>query len=166
MKALEKNDFSIRFINLSNGEHHFEFAINDSLFNLFEYSLLDNVDALAQVKLLRSDTMLEVSIALSGQMMLESDRSLRQFVYPFEANQKVIYKFGEGEDNDDIKFIAPKADEINIVDQLYDLINLVVPLKKLHPDEIDQELINIVEDNPKEEKEIDPRWAALKKLKE
>jgi uncharacterized metal-binding protein YceD (DUF177 family) len=66
------------------------------------------------------------------------------------------------------------ADTINIAQHIYDFIGISLPMKKLHPrfrnDDIDEDglLVYTSEQEPTKEpkeQEIDPRWAALGKLR-
>ena len=66
------------------------------------------------------------------------------------------------------------ADTINIAQHIYDFIGISLPMKKLHPrfrnEDIDEDgfLVYTSEQEPTEElkvQEVDPRWAALGKLR-
>jgi uncharacterized protein len=88
----------------------------------------------------------------------------------------VIYKFGaeEKEIDDDVIQITRNHQIINLAQNIFELITIAVPMKKLHPRydleaEPDDELIyttrDIEEESEDDSSEPDPRWEALKKLK-
>jgi len=62
---------------------------------------------------------------------------------------------------------------INVGHFIYETIALQIPLKKLHPDEIEEDeehndyvyIDDAEEEIEQDEENIDPRWAALKNLK-
>ena len=58
-----------------------------------------------------------------------------EFDFPIEITERVIYKYGEDyEELDDTLFTIPfGAESIDFSNLIYDLINVQIPMKKLHP---------------------------------
>jgi uncharacterized metal-binding protein YceD (DUF177 family) len=88
----------------------------------------------------------------------------------------MVFKFGdeEKEISDEIMIISHQRDKLELGQFMYEFILLEVPMKKLHPrfaSEEESEVGTIVYSSSSEEvedideKQIDPRWEALKKLK-
>ena len=137
----------------------------------------------ADVSLQKSESMIQMTFNVEGTIELTCDRSLDLFDQPISFENTMIYKFGEEEKelSEDVMIILNDNDTqtINIADLLFEFIGLQVPMKKLHPrfqeedDDDDQEegvmvYSSTVDDSKTEEQQeedVDPRWAALKKLK-
>jgi uncharacterized protein len=105
---------------------------------------------------------------------------LEPFDYNLNIDRKIIFKYGEEpqEISDEIVIITRDQDSINIGQYMYEFIALSIPIKKIHPDLMDEEenddetnvkivysTSSQVEENGNQEEEIDPRWEKLKKLK-
>jgi uncharacterized metal-binding protein YceD (DUF177 family) len=87
----------------------------------------------------------------------------------------MIFKFGEEdrEIDDEVEMISYDRQSIDLSHFFFEFISMEVPMKKLHPryqneEQNDEEFYfsseNEDRDNRKEE--IDPRWEALKKLRD
>ena len=104
------------------------------------------------------------------------DISNKNFSYNIEHKINFLVKFGEEYDdsNEEIITIPHHYHEFNIAQIIYEAVVLSIPMKKLSPEILENNEYQILIDkySPKieEEKneidEIDPRWAALNKLKE
>lgn len=88
---------------------------------------------------------------------------------------KILVKFGEEYDdsNEDIITIPQKDSDFNIANLIYEAVVLSIPMKKVAPSVRDndeyEKLLEKYSPKPIEEEEeqsTDPRWEALKKLKD
>jgi len=169
MKDLK--DYDISFSGLSLGEHLYEFEIKSPFFEHFEFDEYEHFDLNAHVKMLKSDTMLEFSVAIKGVIEVPCDLSGELFMQAIEKYFEVVIKFGNELREDDEIIILPFSEyKWNIGQLLYEHIVLSIPLKKVHPGVLDgsikPEYTNddyIIEEE-EELDEIDPRWAKLKDL--
>lgn len=165
--------FNIDIYKLSNKKHEYQFEWNEELFSIEESSLVQKGQGTCQVVLDKSETMITLDFAILGTVELTCDRSLELFDYPLNLDEHLILKLGEEnvELGDDIVMIHRDTQQLNIAEYLYQYINLAIPMKKLHPDLIDEDddegIVFVTETAPesKNDNEDDPRWAALKKLK-
>ena len=169
-------NYDIAFSGLKTGKHDFKFEINQAFFDLFETEQeFFNPKIEVTVHLDKHTTFLEFYINVSGTVQLICDISNDEFSENISNDIKVLVKFGEEYDdsNEDIITIPHKDSEFNIANLIYEAVVLAIPMKKLAPsardnDEyqklLDQYSPKIVEEE--EEQSIDPRWAALKKLKD
>ena len=104
---------------------------------------------------------------------LNCDRCLGEFDFPVKGNERLIVKFGDDpvEETDDILIIPENAHELDISHYLYEFISLLLPYKKAHGEDeqgnslCDPEVLKIM-DGHEEVTGSDPRWDALKKLKD
>lgn len=175
MKALKQ--FSIPFTGLKLGKHQFEFEIDKSFFDAFEYSLVKDGALKATVELDKQETMLLLDFHVWGTIQLNCDKCLSEFAQPIELKERQIVKFteDEGESDDlDIIILHKKESAIDVSESIYEFITVAVPYINSCAQagqECDQQMLATLDKlsgestTPEEEQNDDPRWAALKKLK-
>lgn len=176
MKSLRR--FDIHIFKLSIGEHQYSFEIDETFFESFESDLVSKGKLQAEVLLQKSERMIEMHFDIAGSIELECDRSLDKFDYPLKFEKRMIFKFGETEEelSDEVMVIPMDAQLINVADLIFEFIGIEIPMKKLHPrfeeEESDEEgeLIYSSGEEAEQESEenqenVDPRWEALKQLK-
>ena len=185
METKVRRLYDIDIFKLESGEHHFEMEINDAFFTLFNYGLLEKGQARVDIQLQKTESMMTLDFVLKGGVELVCDRSLEPFEYPVELKERLIVKFGEEELelDDDILIITQNTQKINLAQFIYEIIGISLPMKKIHPDYLEEEeedefddlsegkLVYSSEADEQEEKEskedesVDPRWNVLKNLK-
>jgi len=171
--------FSIPFTGLKIGKHQFDFEIDNSFFDAFEYSLVKKGNLKAEVELDKQETMLILQFRIKGTIVLDCDKCLAEFEAPLSIQERQIVKFAEDElESDDLEIIvlSKKESEINVAELIYEFITVSVPYIKICEEngtgvKCDQEMIARLESlavgsqQEEEQQNDDPRWAALKKLK-
>lgn len=175
MKKLK--DYTIQFVGLKEGEHHFDYNINNTFFQNFEYSEFNSVDVKLDLKLIKKTTLLELYFSASGFVNVNCDITNEPYNQTIDDEFKLVVKFGPeyNDDNEDILIIPHGEYEINIAQYIYELIVLAVPVKRIHPGIEDgtlkseilsklEELSPNKEAKAKSSEDIDPRWNNLKKL--
>lgn len=175
-----RREFDIHIFRLSNGEHNYQFEISDSFFELFENEIFNTGKMVANVSLQKSDSMIQMLFQVEGTIELACDRSLELFDQPISFENRMIFKYGDEEQelSEDVMVILTDTQTINVADLLFEFIGLEVPMKKLHPrfqeeEENEDDFVMIYSseseeeesDEQKKEQDVDPRWAALEKLK-
>ncbi len=177
MKALKQ--FSIPFTGLKLGKHQFDFEIDKSFFDAFEYSLVKDGALKATLDLDKQETMLLLNFHIWGTIQLNCDKCLAEFGQPIEIKERQIVKFAEDElESDDLEIIVlnRKESEIDVSEMIYEFINVAIPYinhcEQAGTDQkCDPEMLATLEKlatgsaENEEEKSDDPRWEALKKLK-
>jgi uncharacterized protein len=172
--------FSIPFTGLKLGKHQFEFEIDNSFFDAFEYSLIKKGHLKAEVELDKQETMLILNFHITGTTELDCDKCLSLFNAPVDIKERQIVKFAEDDlESDDLEIIMlnKKESEIDVSGMIYEFITVSVPYIKVCEEngegtQCDKEMIARLEslsvgsrEEEAEETSNDPRWAALKKLK-
>jgi uncharacterized protein len=172
--------FSIPFTGLKIGKHQFDFEIDNSFFDAFEYSLVKKGTLKAEVELDKQETMLILQFRIEGTIVLDCDKCLAEFNSPVNIKERQIVKFAEDElQSDDLEIIIlnKKESEVDVADLIYEFITVSVPYIKVcgengEGQQCDQEMIARLEsltagtqEEEKQQEDEDPRWAALKKLK-
>jgi uncharacterized metal-binding protein YceD (DUF177 family) len=175
MKALK--EFTIPFVGLKEATHHFEYKIEQSFFEHFEYEDFNNVEVDVKVDLTKKSTLLELHFKVSGAVNINCDVTNEPYNQNIENEFDLVVKFGDeyNEENIDILIVPHGTYEINIQQYIYELIILAVPIKRIHPGVEDgtldsdileklEELSPKLKENRKTKEDIDPRWDTLKKL--
>lgn len=136
------------------------FEIDDVTINSIQLVLFFN----------KSENSTKVDFDLTAGVTFVCDRSLEEFEQTLSGSYSVVFKLGlsKDEENEDGSFKALQTggDKLDLTNEVRDTILLNVPIKKLHPRYITED------GQPTEFNETysdgetnDPRWDALKKLK-
>ena len=171
--------FSIPFTGLKIGKHQFDFDIDNSFFDAFEYSLVKKGNLKADIELDKQETMLILKFHITGTIVLDCDKCLSEFNAPLDIEERQIVKFAEDElESDDLEIIVlnKKESELDVSGLIYEFINVSVPYIKIceqngDGQKCDEEMIARLESftagtqEQEDKQDDDPRWAALKKLK-
>ena len=188
MENKVKRQYDIDIFKLEDGEHFYELEVNDAFFASFNYGLIEKGQARVALRLNKSATMLTLDFVVKGQVELICDRSLEPFDQPIELEERLIVKYGEEEEDldDDLLIITQNTQKINVAQFIYEIIGISLPMKKIHPDYLDEddedefddlsegklvyssmadEQDTEEEEGSEEEDQTDPRWAILKNLK-
>ena len=167
-------NYDVAFSGLKNGKHEFKFEVEQSFFDLFETEQeFTNAQIVADVLLEKHTTFLDFMVNISGTVDLVCDISNEEFAHPINNNIKILVKFGEEYDDSNEEVITiPQGDSaFNVAQIIYEAVVLSIPMKKISPN-VKKEDIELIEKfSPKiqeleEEHDIDPRWEALRKLKD
>ena len=179
MKVLEA--YQIPVLSLEDKSYRYTFEGGDDFFQAFEQEWVEKGQFHSVVDLNKSATMIQVSLKIEGSIRLICDRSLEEFNYPFEVDEKLIFKYSDHSEElgDNLFLFDRKSPKLDLSQDLFDFIALQVPMKKLHPRFLEEaealqgnQFIYSTEkdlgdqSNEKAEEDMDPRWAALKNLKD
>lgn len=174
----ENRQYKIDIYGLKIGVHEFDFEFDQKLFENIENSVLETGHGKCTIVLDKKETLISLDFKIKGVIGLVCDRSLEPFDHPVDIEETLIIKYGEAFDDsrDDLLIIPNTQESINVESSIYEYLTLTVPMKKIHPDYRDDSeeeeeiaLVYTSEDDEADEKEnddvIDPRWAALKNIK-
>lgn len=169
-------NYDVSFSGLKNGRHEFKFEIDKTFFQLFDTEQeFTNPKIEVDILLEKHTTFLEFEIKVHGTVELICDITNEAFDYPIENQIRVLVKFGEEYDDSEEDVITiPAGDHaFNAAQLIYENVQLSIPMKKLSPNVSDEDLELLdqfspkdIEETEEEEHESDPRWDALKKLRD
>jgi uncharacterized metal-binding protein YceD (DUF177 family) len=175
MKHLK--EYTIPFVGLKQGKHHFDFKIDNTFFDAFDYDEFNNSNVFLDLTLEKKDTLMELFFDIKGTVNVNCDISNEPFDLPISTQFKLVVKFGDeyNDEHEEILIISHGEYELHIEQYCYELIVLSAPSKRIHPGiedgSLDSEILDKLEElSPKEKEskkdneEIDPRWNTLKKL--
>lgn len=176
MKKL--NDFIIPFIGLKPGKHQFEYQIDKTFFENFDYHEFEAADIKVNVTLDKKSTLMELHFKHKGTVTVPCDLTSELYDQPVKGQFMLVVKFGDAynADSDEMLILPHGEYQVDIAQYIYETIALSVPQKRIHPGVKDGTLESealrklnelsvkeIKKDQP-EEQENDPRWDTLKKL--
>ena len=169
--------FDIQFVGLKLGTHQYEYTIEQTFFELFEYDEYNSVSVKVRLELEKKTTLLELKLLAEGVVNVNCDLTNEPYDQSITSEFGMVVKFGPeyNDDNDAILIIPHGSYEINVAQYIYELIVLAVPQKRIHPGvkdgSLDSDILKTLENlSPKStkktnsNKDIDPRWDSLKKL--
>lgn len=165
-------EFVIPFKGLDVGNHLFEFKIGDTFFESFEY--LENINGHVDIdiNMLKEPNMMVFDFSFKGKLNLRCDRCLGYYEHIINGNNQLIVKYGDkfSEESEEVIVIPHTESRINIKQYIFEYLCLLIPVWKSHPDkedgepDCDPEVIERI--NKYSKPENDPRWDALKDLKQ
>ncbi|MGB1449019.1 MAG: YceD family protein [Flavobacteriaceae bacterium] len=166
-------EFVIPFVGLKDGQHSFDFDIDTTFFNAFEYDEFDQPNVKVNLLFDKKPGLMNLSFTAQGSLGLTCDVSNETFEHRIETSLDWIVKFGDeyNDDHDEFLILPHGSYQVNVAQPIYEMIVLAVPIKKIHPGvedgSLDSALLKKLEElQPKEVKseENDPRWDKLKDL--
>lgn len=176
MKDLKQ--FNIQFVGLKEGNHIFEYVIDNTLFEAYNFDEYNNVSINVSLDFIKKSTLFELTFTAKGFVEIPCDVTSELYNQDIESILLLVVKFGPefNDDNEDILILPYEAYEFNVAQFIYEMIVLSVPNKRVHPGVLDGTLesealnklkeLEIKEEKTSEvsEEETDPRWDKLKNL--
>jgi len=171
--------YRIPFSGLSTGKHSFDFEVDEKFFACYEHSLVKEGDLKVVVELQKQENMLIANFDIKGSMKLTCDVCLSQFDAPIHIQERALIKFSEEDwqdDTEEVVMLSKNDYELDIAPLLYEYINVAVPPYTKCSEQgeninCDPEMLNMIQNEQDEEssiaddEHIDPRWEALKNIK-
>ena len=138
IKSVQKsilNTFKIDIFRLENKQYLHEFEGNDDFFEALDQELIQKGNFKAIVVLNKNETMIQMMYKITGSVELTCDRSLDLFDFPVDITQKMILKFSDHNEEitEELVLIDRNTQYINVAQDIFDFIGLQIPIKKLHP---------------------------------
>ncbi|WP_299063942.1 DUF177 domain-containing protein [uncultured Polaribacter sp.] len=172
MKDLK--EFNIQFVGLKEGNHLFEYEIDNTFFTYFNYDEFKSSSIKVTLNFIKKSTLFELSFAAKGYVKLPCDITNEFYNQDIQSVLPLIVNFGSefNDDNEEILILPHEAYEFNVAQFIYEMIVLSVPNKRIHPQVIDGTMKSKALDKFKElqvkkvkpVEETDPRWDKLKNL--
>lgn len=169
------SQFNIEFSGLNEGTYNYDFSISKLFFEKFEFTELNNAAVQVGVEMQKQQGMLVFNFSIEGILNLTCDRCLGPLDFPVTTAPEFYVKFGKEshEESENVFVLSDAEHQINIAQYIYEYILLCIPAKVTHPDNkngestCDREFLELLKKfEPEIKSETDPRWEALKKLKD
>lgn len=162
----KQNEFVIPFKGLDIGSHFYSFKIDSAFFEGFDYFETETGTVNVDLELLKESTLFDFHFKLDGIVNLVCDRCLGKFDKHIKGNFRMIVKFGEtfSEESEEVIILPVSESSIDISQYIFEYINLLLPIKRVHENENDCDPVMIQKLQNHKKQENDPRWDALKKM--
>ncbi len=172
-----KSKYNIEFKGLEEGLHDYKIEIENTFFEHFKESLVDNGEITVTVTLEKRGAFLKIHLKIKGWLELTCDRCLDSYQQKVKQKTEFFVKFGEKEyeEGENVIWVLPHEHHINLAQIIYEYTMLSIPLRHVHPKnkdgkrECNKEMLNKLKnymhtESDEAETITDPRWDALKNL--
>lgn len=174
----ELKEFTIPFVGLKLDEHRFNFEIEKTFFEHFEYDEFNNAVINLDVLLDKKTTLLEFTLFFKGHVNVNCDVTNEPYNQDVSGDYHFVVKFGDtfNNENEDLLILPHGSYEVNIQQYIYESIILGLPSRRIHPgiedgslksdilDKLEELSPRGIDDESDSNGKIDPRWDTLKKL--
>ncbi len=156
---------------MSLGEHHYDFVVKDTFFEQFAFQDIHHGELKLSLDIEKESGLIILLFHFDGSLQLICDRCLDEYSQPLQDDFRLIVKYGgkEEEVSEELITIPFEESHLDIGLYVYEFIQLMVPMKRIHPDDENGNTTCNIEMLKKlgtfEKAEKDPRWDALKGLK-
>lgn len=175
----KSNKYLIPLKTLSEGTHTYEYMLDDAFFAETDSPEISKGAVATLLTLRRTGNVFELHFTMKGHIGIPCDRCLEEMTLPVDTEETLYVKFGEeySEEDDNLIVVPESEGSIDIAWNMFETIALTIPLKHTHADgECNPEMEAILkahtlagtesDENDDKDDDTDPRWNALKKLKE
>ncbi|MBK7147643.1 MAG: DUF177 domain-containing protein [Bacteroidetes bacterium] len=174
MKGLR--EFEIPYVGLKVGVHNFDYEIDRKFFDHFKDSPIQDCSVKVKLEFEKKETFFILKFFIDGNVNVECDRCLVPFNKSIFGDYTSYVKFSENadalQDEDEVLFIPREQTILDVSQLIYEYIILCLPMQRWGCKKPGEEAIcnkevlkYIAGEAAKTEETVDPRWAALKKLK-
>lgn len=168
--------YNVEFKGLKEGLHDFEFEVDNKFFAYFEDSLVDIGEVTVNVILEKRSSFMKLHFKIKGWLELTCDRCLENYPQPIKHKAEMFVKYGEKEfdDGENVIWVSSEEHHINLAQIIYEFITLSIPMRHVHPKnnegkrKCNKEMLKKLKNYMRpesEDKTTDPRWDALRKLR-
>ena len=128
--------YKIAYKGLKPDCYNFDFKVDSALFEAFETEEIKGGDCCVNVALKRSESMLELSIAINGEVICECDRCLEDCPIAIDYEGDLVVKFSDETDyyDGEVMWISPAEDYLDLTQYIYESIVLSLPYSRVHAD--------------------------------
>ena len=175
------NEYRLEFSGLKEGGHAFEYTIGDDFMALFpEADTFFSPEIKVSLLLEKNDRMMTLSFHFEGSAATRCDRCLRDVRFAVECREEIIVKTASeaekgAEDEENLWWVSEKDTKLDLAPYFYETIVLCRPLQMFCAEKADgtpgcdpamMVFYHSAEAAKQAEHEPDPRWDALRKLRE
>ena len=165
--------FKIDLKALPQGASILEFKLYDSYFKAIDAPDIQSGELSSSLSISRTDDFFELNFHTEGIVHIPCDICLDDMEQSIETDDRLLVRFGEDySEEDDLVIVAENEGILDVAWFIYEFIALNIPIKHVHaPGKCNPAMIEMLQEHSaarsgeEEEETVDPRWAALLKLK-
>ena len=167
------DSFKIDLKALPQGVTNLELKLDDEYFKAIEAPDVQRGELVSRLSINRTDDFFELNFHTEGVVHIPCDICLDDMDQQIMSDDRIVAKFGEDySEDDDLVTVAENEGILDVAWFIYEFIDLNIPIKHVHaPGKCNPAMIEMLSKHSaarsgeEEEQAIDPRWAALLKLK-
>lgn len=165
-------DYIIPIVGTKEGLNQFEYSIDKSFLEQFSYKDIIDIVAKVYVNLYKSNRLFDISLSIKGEIKVECDRCLDEFMMPVSFEHHITIKAEDhnSDENDEVVYIPEASTELDLAPYVFETIVFSIPMRKVHLNDSDgnslcnQEMILKLNKFLINENYTDPRWDTLKEM--
>ena len=165
--------FKIDLKALPQGASILEFKLDDAYFKAIDAPDIQRGELSSSLSISRTDDFFELNFHTEGIVHIPCDICLDDMEQSIETDDRLLVRFGEDySEEDDLVIVAENEGILDVAWFIYEFIALNIPIKHVHaPGKCNPAMIEMLQEHSaarsgeEEEEIVDPRWAALLKLK-
>ena len=168
------DSFKIDLKALPQGITNLELKLDDEYFKAIEAPDVQRGELVSCLSINRTDDFFELNFHTEGVVHIPCDICLDDMDQQIMSDDRIVAKFGEDySEDDDLVTVAENEGILDVAWFIYEFIDLNIPIKHVHaPGKCNPAMIEMLNQHSAarsgeevEEETVDPRWAALLKLK-
>lgn len=135
------NDFfPISIKEISHKQRDWQFDI-DKYFTSAPVDILKTASGECLVSAYNASSCVIADVHICGKIELCCDRTLKVFDHPIDIKHKHFFRLGSNfeEEAHNVTVVSRSTDQISFGSLVYEKLLLAIPMKKIHPDEIDND---------------------------
>ena len=172
-KMCNIESFKIDLKALHQGKTNFEFKLDDEYFKAIDAVDIQRGELNCNLVISRTEDFFELEFHTEGVVHIPCDICLDDMDQSILSDDRLSVKFGEDySEEDDLVTVAENEGILDVAWFIYEFIDLNIPIKHVHaPGKCNPAMIEMLKQHSaarsgeEEEETVDPRWAALLKLK-
>ena len=158
---------------LPQGVTSLEYKLDDGFFKAIDAPGVQRGELSSSLSVNRTDDFFELNFHTSGVIHIPCDVCLEDMEQSIDTHDRLVVKFGvEYSEDDDMVTVAEDEGILDVSWFIYEFIELNIPIKHVHaPGKCNHAMIELLNEHSaarsgeESEDTMDPRWAALLKLK-
>jgi uncharacterized metal-binding protein YceD (DUF177 family) len=166
-------EYRIAFAGLKPGTHVFDFEIGRAFFEAIGDDVISDGKVTATISMIREERMLDLHFRIVGSVVVMCDRCNEPLMLEIGGEERLIVKLGDRyyEESEDVQIIPETDHAFDVAPFLYEYLHLMLPVRKVHPDDesgnslCDPEVLKKLEELTPEPAP-DPRWEVLRNLRQ
>ncbi len=160
--------YKIPFKGLKIGKHEFQMYVDQEFFTHFPASEIEDAKGIVDVVLEYSETNMILNLNMNLNWKIPCGRCLQELNYDLNQKDRIVIQYGEVTDiNEDLWILGKNEIELDLAQTILELAHTSRPTHQVHETvkDCDPEMLKFFKlDDGKSERQIDPRWDALKNL--
>ena len=152
-----------------------EFSLDDSYFAALDGAEVRKGSLHVSVSIRKASGFFELLIHTDGTLIIPCDRCLDDMEQPVETDSRLSVKFGsENSEDGDTIVVAEDEGILDLTWFIYESVALAIPIRHVHaPGKCNTAMTEVLEElssdrssDEESDQAVDPRWEALKKLRD